>query len=854
MFQRFSHGVWVAGGTAIFIAGCVLDVPDEVLEPSDQSVATDLSNLDSRVADATPRRDRGGLLVDMAGDAMSIDGSAVDGSAVDGGPLDSGGGGACVPALADPALPDQTPGGALWTIGRGCYDDRFFIDVPADQAALPAGYAAALQDELDAAKIQLLDFICPDGDMVCRDPTRPTPASVSAPLQANRSWTVVFDAPVRAAKLCEAVGGLQQMAGLAHQAVAEGPLEGELFVGRECAMRTLDAEQEASRDMQEWHLDTLFQGILPAPSRVPIDVVIVDTGIRQQLVDDFEIRSLGSALDVGGADPMAPLHPHASHMALLVKKMSESAQLYDLRVLDEDGNGAIADLAAALERIHLSDLFEAGPLIVNLSLGWPPELSRPRRITGPNNCEAFEAPVGESVRWALAQLDSRNEAHSTIVLAAAGNRPGRASLNGDLYSSLFSVRTDNGGNMVPAHQPCPNVTIPPSPDWFYPAEWNRRPTCLGDGANIEAPRYTVWAIGATNARDERSRLTIDGPEAPVVAPGEHVYVTYDQSDAPVETMCNAVGDAGPLVLPAAITGSSASTALVAGAVAEVQSLLVDNLVDPLKAADMQHLVHLTGDPVGDGFSRRAWRPDPGGNGTVEIRRLSWCKLFFAVEQSIFNPGSRCSDALACVRPAGGRPAVVDGAVTDDCGDAVRECGDQSPCNPVVWDHIPWRPGYQAAVTCREPEICPVAWTPSAPCEAAGMCPYEGLTEQHSAAPLGPQPGEPTCPDCSFLNDFNLMNGTLYLEINHKFLTGTTVQYPYLVVDWLDNMTWKREYVPVPQAGPWGPGDNVKVENMPTLDPSWFMYKEPELALWSWVTPPNGYPSADVSPIRLELPQ
>lgn len=753
----------------------------------------------------------------------------------------------CVEAAQPPPL--TAPG----AVGAGCFSDRFFVEVPVEAGAYPNGYDVELYTRLDAKKALVLDWICPDNDQVCRDPSNPLPLSIHQVLDANRAWTVRFDTPVREDKLCLAVSEIRHSAWEAQKTVAPGAAKA--LVGRECAMRIMGgAQSQPSADMLEWHLRTIgVQNGGPAGEPGPsVPVVVLDTGIRPEVGAPLGVRTMLDSLDVGGHDPGVQIHPHGTHMAILVDQVSPNAHIHDLRVLNENGHGAIADLAAGLEQVAQSDLFEEGPLVVNMSLGWAPELSRPRSLEGPG-CSTEEDPVGEGVRYALSLLADRGANLPTLVVAAAGNRPHRGALVDDYYADIFSVARDVNG-MLPPRSNCANPPAAPTPDWFYPAEWNRRPTCDDQGQ----PRYLVWAVGATDSHERPGVLTVDNAETPVVAPGEHVYVDFPFSDPLPPDACMGDGYPNRLTLPAAVTGSSASAALTSGAAVATQSRLLKNSVAALSGPGLQRLAWLTGGDIGGlGTGQRdPWRPDPAGMHPVGLSRLSWCGLFHAVEQGTIGGNPDCAALLACADPAVRPAAIIDGDVEASCRAATDLCMGTALCAPPQPTPVNWDPAYTAPTTCLDPEACPTVWSDAPPCEVtAAGCGYERTIEQHSAAPLGPQPGMGGCPECAFaavgqpeVQDPD--QAVLLGEINPLFATGTQLHYPYLLVDYLPlgGNTWKREYVAVPQNAPWEPGDYVKVTDLPDL-PAGTGHK---VSLWVYIDPPGpGNATSDVSPLRLE---
>lgn len=135
-----------------------------------------------------------------------------------------------------------------------------------------------------------------------------------------------------------------------------------------------------------------------------------------------------------------------------------------------------SNIARALGLI-LAALPEIGedPLVVNISLGWPPEFSRPwhHRVL-PNSTfsqrfpdfgweggpACIESPAGEAVRHALVHLRSHAK---TAVVAAAGNR---VRTPGWDYNGDSNPRAECGA-------------IPPPVETFYPAAFASVPTCVG---------------------------------------------------------------------------------------------------------------------------------------------------------------------------------------------------------------------------------------------------------------------------------------------------------------------------------------------------------------------------------------
>lgn len=383
-----------------------------------------------------------------------------------------------------------------------CLSDQFFVHVPTWASA--GGVAANFRRQL---RTDLRGYIggVPSlaGVTVTVEPVLMNRAAVAERSDGHlRFWAVKTSRSIRSAELCGFIGALRTRA----SALAGGTV----YVGRECVAGGL-----VSPNAPDWPLEVMGKpGLLPR-GRNAAAIVVLDAGFKSP--PDW------SAPGASGAK-----HPHGA----MVKGVIDQAvagmrgpMVSDFRVLGEDGSGTLADVARGID----TALFGGqGPMVLNLSLGWPPELERKRSIPG---CAEVEDPIGEAVRYTLAMAALRDQAQltranggqpieevgPTVVTAAAGNRP---VLFGTDVTGYYErhYRVDRS--------PLPGDCSQPSGDGlFYPAQWARRATCLQlGGQRITLNQSRIVAVGATDHRDERSPLSAPEMTPILVAPGVGVRI------------------------------------------------------------------------------------------------------------------------------------------------------------------------------------------------------------------------------------------------------------------------------------------------------------------------------------------
>ncbi|MEZ4463970.1 MAG: S8/S53 family peptidase [bacterium] len=600
------------------------------------------------------------------------------------------------PAYADAGAPEPAIAAADLRRGspaeQGCRLDRLFVDAPAEGPSPGPAFGDGL-----ARRLSRLEpgWFCAAGDGGClaevgadieqgrfahAAPLIPpgTPHAGDAPERFHR---LSFRRPVRPEALPDVVGAVRRWA---DEAVA-GQLT--FLVGRECVAIALGTEPRATPALREAVVRRI--GLAPTPPATPwaeaAEVALVDTGLEAVVADELG----ADAVPLPGGDLAGPLHPHGTAMGLLVRQVTPRARLHDVRVLGTPGHGDIGDVARGIiAALGIADMDRRRALVLNLSLGWPPELGQRRVLRdAAGDAAGFEDPVGESVRFALL-LAAREEGpgRPIVVVAAAGNRPGRPEANRLVYNSFFDVEP----GATPATR-CPGGA-PGGPYLFFPAAWSQVPTC----AEGDDPRWLATAIGGLSDADAPATLAILGAEPPLVAPAEHAYVASARAPASLDTFqCDAPPDVAGFTSPTALTGTSVAAALTSGVVVRLIAARRDAGLAVPDAARLLVLATAAG--------RRLERG---------VHALDACRADAAVA---------CAPA-ACVDAdlGAGLPAAVDA-----CAAALAACPALDACPPP-----PAPPPLPDGFTVPTDEACLCHRAPGTPTRAADcatadtLCPYE----------------------------------------------------------------------------------------------------------------------------------
>lgn len=706
-----------------------------------------------------------------------------------------------------------------------CGNDLFFVDLPleADADLMPPDFPARLATALTETAQANVHWFCDPGRCdalavedrlvarvapVLAGPEaarflrvgfyyRPAPESGTPWADAERLW-------VRDDSVCDAVTALH-----ATLDVLTGLPDHPFYAGRAC---TASGQQVApgeapdlTQAMLDWHLDQL--GIdAPFDARVPI--VLVDTGVQPDVVGGVRpVAVPGEALPArfdgaGQPVPVAPAnrHPHGTEMAVAMRQIT-TAPILDLPALGRDGRVPLGQVARAVEATvaALGD----DPAVINLSLGWAPEVERERKLIR-GACRTAESPAGEAMRAVLAHVYAEHT--NQLVVAAGGNR----AFIGDAYRQTFSGRVQAGafGDALET-------------DAFYPAQWGLRGTAISG-----SPRPTVLAVGA--ARSTGGPAGLDQRRALLYAPGEHVYLTAD-GEAPAA--CGAGGEVA-VTFPRAVTGSSVAAALTSALATRVLEAVPD-----LKTAQFARLLYLAGVPMGV-EAGEALVPQLGLH-ELPMRRLHAGRL----ERLLADP----MPALAACR--GTAPALTGPAPTADCVAALEARGLdetlQGPEPAVTWAG-PREP------ICDSPVVDGAALelAPSAGriCEEATPPPTCAVADLYSAGDAGPQPEHNGCDDCALL--VNLGEETMRLQgiLSTALPTDTEITNPWIIAYWSTGEKAVLDLGGLDQV--WAPGKALDIAGL-KLDLGGLELAKADVFLSTSIkTPDQTSATNDMSPLRV----
>ena len=699
-----------------------------------------------------------------------------------------------------------------------CDTDRYVVNVP-QWVPTPAGMGFGFQDRLQGALTAMARTRGIEGGWFCRtidecaaegerlrgglvarvEPALPRRADIDQRRSGHlRFWRIAFYwAPepeaagpfsprparraagldsvrlgIRDGATCEVVATLREVASQLAGSDA-------LHVSRECAATVLG--QPAGTDA-DWHLRHI--GARPAASGGR--VVLVDSGLEAAALSDeisewvapeplFDFAFNGSEL----LGTTGLYHRHGTAMALLIRQLASGAELVSHSALDGNGHGALGRIAAAIDHAVFTRL--EAPTIINLSIGWGPELERRRALEG-DGCDTWEDPVGAPVAYALYMAALRDRRRltrrgdrvgsTTLVVAAAGNR---ADIHADT-SAWF--RHEAEVIDAPIGDPCGE---PAGRDLFYPAQWSRRGVCApGTARGSLTP---VLAVGATDRRDRAATLAPPVPEPALVAPGEHIHVTVETGLGDARHLVCGAGGPQPtpqLGLPATVSGSSASAALTTGAAAQALAFLGGARL-PMDATSVEGILHSTGRPT----ARKGVRRLDVGRLSRALRCRHRARLVTACARALDR---RCAVyLLACglrERPIG-RP-------DDDGGDD----DDRATCRAAPPAEAQWH-----ELSCPGPD-CPE---------------FTQRPDAFSAGVAGPQPVVIGCEECRA----ELQGGVderagavdLKIDIDPALPTGTRIDQPFLMVKWFNG---RKSYVSLgghTQPSQWRPGAVLRIDGL-----------------------------------------
>lgn len=595
--------------------------------------------------------------------------------------------------------------------------------------------------------------------------------------------------------------GQRACEGAPAESVCEAPAGESIRVGRECVV--LGSGMAATADMLDWHRRRIGLEGVETPAAAGARVAVLDSGAEAGL------GAFPRLLADGTPDVTPPEHPHGSLLTALILQAHQGADLASIRAMGTDGaavgTGTTAELARAiwLALAH-PDLQDdpVRPLLLNLSVGWPEVLSRPRRVRGirrtidPDTgawsyvrgaaiCDTIEDGPGEAVRYALAAAHHAEPVRGAPVaaFAAAGNRShalrGKAS---ELAATL-------------GHVDCAAAGIPPAvaAAWcadgrpvadaplFLPALWGHRgvaenpwsPATCGALARIVEP------VSALDELDRPAAADVATPATPLAAPGERVYATHPGLSLalqPIGGKCDSTA-AGRRKQPLALTGSSVSAALATGLASAVLAPRDGGAVRPQTVRGIARFLYVTGLPVTGADGVSATRPSLDG---VPVRRPNACRAERVLGASCGAEVVACADAAPPETQVFGEAdeLAACAALADAC------LADARPCEaPVVAAPAPpagYPPAGGPASSCFRSTF---SGTASAIWKRTDTLSIPGLPHA-AAATVGPQPPIPVCPDCllSYVRGAG-ETGTVSLtvDVNTKLPTGTIIKSPRVVI-------------------------------------------------------------------------
>jgi hypothetical protein len=746
------------------------------------------------------------------------------------------------------ALAQKTPPYAVGAQKpRSCSTSSFTLEVPLWAPSLPTSFNAAFASAFsgDARWFGLTSgYIQP-----VLTPVLPEYSGTNVPAARRdghrRAFVVSFQRlsgypptwsgtpPVREEYACAVVSAVRAAAAQAQAlTITDGVTwQAPLLVSRSCDTVVQDAEANASPSLLSWARTRVSP--VAAAGLPQVDVALIDTGVDPAFRSGLGVVS-ETALPSFERVRRPEYHPHGAQMAALIRSVAPNARIRSYRALDGRGMGSLQSVARAVDDALFDPAITYGtrkPLVVNLSVGAPPELSAPAYLTGfrPDGsvCKSWEDGAGETLRYVLyvaGQFELLQQ-QGVFVSASGGNSPLELAT-----TSGFPVGT--GGAATP---PCPGLNAAlSSKASFFPAAFGETPSCRGTWATAWLP---VLPVGASTFDDRRSSVTRIQTEPRVYAPGERVFAVnalFPSAGTGLACGTSDVGFAHALESPGAVTGTSAAAALTSGAAAHlIGAQYWGPVLNGWRAADMARLLYLTGQPL--------CSPDglPGVGRRVSISRAT---------QAITS----CTALRTCLRssahPVG---PMVNGSTASVCASAMTSCfGSAASLACPAPATVPGWEGYGEAFV--PGSTCALSWKaapgPRVPAPRA-------LFPDQQLSGLGPQPSQSGCPNCLLVGTWDGFDATLSVrfELNDALPPETRLEDAYVV--FLDEEKNPVEWVSVSDGRTWLPGEagDLKVG---AADPAWAL-EYLRAGRWTAVfdiaaTGPEGEPARLISPLVFEL--
>lgn len=747
---------------------------------------------------------------------------------------------ACVPET--PTSPTEFVTSASGPIrARPCLGDSLFIDVPVHGSPSwsDLGFIPALEQALtiEANASSPPHWFCGADQVVC--PSGAVVAAVTSvlPVRSSPSWRAdghlrflrvkFYDArlgtqlELRPGGQCAAVQTVRT-----RLAIATGAPASSVYIGRECDGSAQTVEAHATTEMLTWHLPRAGASasaavLAPRPRALQnVDLATVDTGVVGPVAASADL-DLATQVDlVGGAH----MHAHGTAMAILQRQLAPAATLHSYRALGSGGSGVSADLGLALDQALFATATNTRPLVVDLSLGWPSELARAAELSDPT-CSTHEDPFGEIVRYELElarRLDDTNT-RRVFVVTAAGNQPLRTPI--DVFPN------PPAGLAAATCSPSSLVTFP----WFFPASWQFVDTCRVPNETTKV----AFGVTAVDDRDRPAGNAVAGAEAPLVAPGQHVYVSHPAAAAAFGAPICVNGGESPaqVRMPMALTGSSVPAAMISAAAARAQSLRIDNALTPLTWDGLARALYVSG----RGLCR--------DSGRLEVRQLDVARLEHTV--------TSCEPLIGCLEGLTGAATIPDGIMTS-CAAQIGACGlepvDRTgnivrTCAPPPTTSVPWPASYADTLVACGPSDGRDLFDIST---CGAMCPFELLPYRTLLGKIGPQPNSGSCPDCRLRVTPELAIAQPIAEINPLLPSGSYVVDPYLLITGFDSAgTPFTKFAAINQMGQvWKPGQVYKPSvPLGELDIDWDTASS---KLVGTLHTPGSSPGQDAAPLTLEV--
>lgn len=675
---------------------------------------------------------------------------------------------------------------------RGCSNELFAVEVPLWAEPFPTSFVSDLRTRLIAALS--VSWFCPPGKTCHRTDFYPLVRSI-LPDYSNpavypavpgvrrdghrRFYQVEFlryggGNWVRTSVLddaaCAVVNRIRAevaaIVGTTPSSCTGSCPQPRFLVSRECLTQPLDVEAYLDPSTISWAQDRIGAG--PPLTSTPIDVALVDAGVPASMRPGLGVVSERGLSSLYRPNPIEH-HPHGAQMAALIRDAAPQATIRSYRALDEGGQATIGTLANALDAaLFPSPTTSAprNPLVINASLGFPPDLSRPAHLPG-SSCNTWEDGLGESLRYVLHVASILDQAGPPVITVAAGG-------NQILDQTPIWKPWLLGEYTTPCGDKA-SYSSPGSP--FLPAAFSRSFSCSRVVFYLWNIPFTFYLqtplgvldVGASDYADRSALTTLADAEPLVAAPGERVYVDHPVFPrAPTYLACGEAdtGLSRAFEAPATLSGSSVSAAFASGAVARLLSARPERVAgSPWTAETLARAVYLTGEPVCRGD-------------LSDVRRLSLSRI----DSAISTP-EQCQPFFTCLADSGhpARP-MVDATATSICANALSAClGYDEPvpssCSTLPSGEPGWPPGYVQTLNgsgCFETYNRPPG--PSTAPPASEFALYE-----QSVLSLQPQPIVTGCPTCTLGISSGHGSFTIQAELTDGYPRDATLGDPYLVI-------------------------------------------------------------------------